>query len=107
MQATRKIKIGPAGWSYKDWEGIFYPPGMQHRKQHPLDILARCIDRPLADVEPGVLDLLRLGAYQALRTRIPPHAAATSTAAVRARSPGTLERRQDMERNSLMDSGLG
>src|SRR5258706_15663366 len=36
----------------------------------------------------------------------PPHAA-TSTAAVRARSPGTLERCQIMERNSLMGSGLG
>jgi len=20
------IRIGPAGWSYKDWEGIVYPP---------------------------------------------------------------------------------
>jgi 16S rRNA (cytosine967-C5)-methyltransferase len=43
------------------------------------EILARCVDRSLADVEPGVLDLLRLGAYQALRTRIPPHAAVAST----------------------------
>jgi len=24
-----KIRIGTAGWSYKDWEGIFYPSGMQ------------------------------------------------------------------------------
>ena len=39
-----QIRIGTAGWAYKDWEGIFYPPGMQHRKQHPLDILARCFD---------------------------------------------------------------
>ena len=22
------IRIGTAGWSYKDWDGIFYPPGM-------------------------------------------------------------------------------
>jgi uncharacterized protein YecE (DUF72 family) len=41
---TRQIRVGTAGWSYKDWEGIFYPPGMQRRKQHPLEILARCFD---------------------------------------------------------------
>jgi uncharacterized protein YecE (DUF72 family) len=44
MEAADKIRIGTAGWSYKDWEGIFYPAGMQHRKQHPLEVLARCFD---------------------------------------------------------------
>jgi len=44
MGAAAKIRIGTAGWSYKDWEGIFYPLGMQRRKQHPLEILARCFD---------------------------------------------------------------
>jgi 16S rRNA (cytosine967-C5)-methyltransferase len=43
------------------------------------EILARCVDRPLAEVEGGVLHLLRLGAYQALRTRIPLHAAVATT----------------------------
>jgi len=38
------IRVGTAGWSYKDWEGIFYPSGMQHRKQHPLDLMAQCFD---------------------------------------------------------------
>ena len=38
------IRVGTAGWSYKDWEGIFYPGGMQHRKQHPLDLVALCFD---------------------------------------------------------------
>jgi len=42
--ALRQIRVGTAGWSYKDWEGIFYPLGMQRRKQHPLEILARCFD---------------------------------------------------------------
>ena len=23
---SHTIRIGPAGWSYKDWEGIVYPP---------------------------------------------------------------------------------
>ena len=42
------IRIGTAGWSYKDWEGIFYPSGMSsgmsRRKQHPLEYLARFFD---------------------------------------------------------------
>ena len=41
---TRKIRFGTAGWSYKDWEGIFYPSGMQHKKIHPLEYLARFFD---------------------------------------------------------------
>src|SRR5437899_11098414 len=44
MESSAKIRIGTAGWSYKDWEGVFYPAGMQHRKQHPLDLLAQCFD---------------------------------------------------------------
>jgi len=44
MSSPPQIRVGTAGWSYKDWEGIFYPPGMQHRKQHPLEILAQCFD---------------------------------------------------------------
>ena len=44
MESSSKIQIGTAGWSYKDWEGVFYPSGMHHRKQHPLDLLAQCFD---------------------------------------------------------------
>lgn len=44
MSNSGQIRIGTAGWSYKDWEGVFYPPGMQHRKQHPLEYVARCFD---------------------------------------------------------------
>jgi uncharacterized protein YecE (DUF72 family) len=38
-----KIRIGPAGWSYKDWEGVVYPkkPGT---KFDPLTYLARFFD---------------------------------------------------------------
>ena len=38
-----KIHIGPAGWSYKDWEGIVYPqkPG---KKFDPLEYLAQYFD---------------------------------------------------------------
>jgi uncharacterized protein YecE (DUF72 family) len=38
------VRIGTAGWSYKDWDGIFYPSGMQRRRQHPLEYLARFFD---------------------------------------------------------------
>ena len=48
------------------------------RAQGTLDeIIAACVDRPGIDDE--VRDLLRLGAYQALRTRIPAHAAVATT----------------------------
>lgn len=46
-----EILIGPAGWAYKDWEGIVYPPGISAQrpskakgKQHPLEFLARYFD---------------------------------------------------------------
>ncbi len=42
-------------------------------------VLDACIERPLSKVEPGLLDVLRLGCYQLLRTRIPAHAAVDST----------------------------
>jgi uncharacterized protein YecE (DUF72 family) len=44
MLSGSNIRIGTAGWSYKDWEGVFYPPGMSRRKQHPLELVARCFD---------------------------------------------------------------
>lgn len=42
-------------------------------------ILAACVDRPLGQLDPEVLDVLRLGAHQLLATRIPPHAAVDSS----------------------------
>ena len=39
-----EVHFGTAGWSYKDWEGVFYPPGLNHRKIHPLEYLARFFD---------------------------------------------------------------
>ncbi len=44
MGSARQIRIGTAGWSYKDWEGIFYPAEMRRRKQHPLEYLAGFFD---------------------------------------------------------------
>ena len=42
-------------------------------------ILQACVDRPLAEVDPPVLDLLRLGSHQLLRMRVPSHAAVSAT----------------------------
>ncbi len=48
-------------------------------------VLAACSTRALADIDPPLLDVLRLGAHQLLATRIGPHAAvATSVALARA-----------------------
>jgi uncharacterized protein YecE (DUF72 family) len=44
MDPSSHVRIGTAGWSYKDWDGIFYPSGMQRSKQHPLEYLARFFD---------------------------------------------------------------
>ncbi len=44
MDSRSQILFGTAGWSYKDWEGVFYPPEMQRRRQHPLEFIARCFD---------------------------------------------------------------
>ncbi|PKB29058.1 16S rRNA (cytosine(967)-C(5))-methyltransferase [Pseudonocardia alni] len=49
------------------------------RAQGLLDtIIDACTDRPLAKIEHALLDALRLGAYQLLRTRVPDHAAVTT-----------------------------
>jgi 16S rRNA (cytosine967-C5)-methyltransferase len=42
-------------------------------------VISACVARPLTQVDPPVLDVLRLGAHQLLRTRIPPHAAVSAT----------------------------
>jgi uncharacterized protein YecE (DUF72 family) len=40
---SNRIRIGPAGWSYKDWEGIVYPQ-KPRAKFDPLAYLARFFD---------------------------------------------------------------
>ncbi|WP_026531546.1 RsmB/NOP family class I SAM-dependent RNA methyltransferase [Arthrobacter sp. H41] len=42
-------------------------------------VLARCVDRPLDQLDPAVLDALRLGAHQLLAMRVPAHAALDQT----------------------------
>ncbi len=42
-------------------------------------ILARCVDRPLAELDPAVLDALRIGVHQLMAMRVPAHAALDQT----------------------------
>ena len=94
-----EIRVGTAGWSYKDWEGIVYPRGVR-RKQHPAAFLAQYFDtieinssfyghiRPelgrlwcqkVAEVNPGFLFTAKL--HQSLthspQARLEPTSAAT------------------------------
>ena len=45
-------------------------------------VVARLSSRPLDRISPGVLDALRLGAYQLLFLRVPPHAALSESVAL-------------------------
>ncbi|MEV6794245.1 transcription antitermination factor NusB [Streptomyces sp. NPDC051320] len=50
------------------------------RRQGTYDaIISACIDRPLRQVDPPVLDVLALGVHQLLGTRIPTHAAVSAS----------------------------
>ncbi|WP_416478654.1 RsmB/NOP family class I SAM-dependent RNA methyltransferase [Streptomyces sp. LKA04] len=50
------------------------------RRQGTYDaIIADCVDRPLREVDPPVLDVLSLGVHQLLGTRIPSHAAVSAS----------------------------
>ncbi|MGW2834020.1 RsmB/NOP family class I SAM-dependent RNA methyltransferase [Streptomyces sp. NPDC001286] len=42
-------------------------------------VIAACVDRPLREVDPPVLDVLSLGVHQLLGTRIPTHAAVSAS----------------------------
>ncbi|GAA3153525.1 transcription antitermination factor NusB [Planomonospora alba] len=43
------------------------------------EVIAACSDRAPHDLDPPLLDALRLGAHQLLKTRVPPHAAVGTT----------------------------
>jgi len=50
------------------------------RRQGSYDaVLSACVSRPLPDVDPAVLDALRLGVHQILSMRVPAHAAVATT----------------------------
>ncbi|WP_066362216.1 RsmB/NOP family class I SAM-dependent RNA methyltransferase [Herbidospora mongoliensis] len=43
------------------------------------EVIAACSDRPPEEIDPPLLDAMRLGVHQLLRTRIPAHAAVSAT----------------------------
>ena len=43
MTSSSHIYVGTAGWSYKDWEGIVYPPQIK-KSQHPVEYMAQYFD---------------------------------------------------------------
>ena len=51
-------------------------------------VLTACVDRPLADLDPAVLDVLRLGSHQLLSMRVPAHAAVSQSVALARSSIG-------------------
>ena len=38
-----ELRVGCPGWSYKDWNGIVYPPSLK-KTQHPVEYLAQYFD---------------------------------------------------------------
>jgi uncharacterized protein YecE (DUF72 family) len=38
------LRVGTAGWSYRDWEGVVYPPDVSRSKVHPLAFLSALFD---------------------------------------------------------------
>ena len=44
MESALQIRVGTAGWSYKDWDGILYPPEVTRKKIHPVEYMARFFD---------------------------------------------------------------
>lgn len=61
------------------------------RRQGTYDaVLETCLDRPLARLDPELLDVLRLGCHQLLVLGTPPHAAVSTSVALarQARGPG-------------------
>jgi len=44
METRGKLRIGTAGWAYKDWVGVLYPDYLPARKIHPIEYLAQFFD---------------------------------------------------------------
>ncbi len=77
-ELLRSRKIGPrdAGFATELTYGTLRMSGLYDA------ILGQCVDRPLDQLDPGLLDALRLGTQQILAMRVPPHAAVSETVAL-------------------------
>jgi len=76
-------RLGAAGFEPRDAALVTELVYGTLRMRGILDaVLAQGSSRPLDRIDPPALDVLRLGAYQLLFTRVPPHAAVAETVAV-------------------------
>ncbi|GAA1855958.1 RsmB/NOP family class I SAM-dependent RNA methyltransferase [Myceligenerans crystallogenes] len=76
LLAERRIRGRDAGFATELTYGTLRMRGRYDA------VLAHCVDRPLGDLDPAVLDVLRLGAHQLLGMRVPSHAAVSETVAL-------------------------
>ncbi|WP_307865092.1 RsmB/NOP family class I SAM-dependent RNA methyltransferase [Myceligenerans salitolerans] len=76
LLADRRIRGRDAGFATELTYGTLRMRGRYDA------VLAECVDRPLDDLDAGVLDVLRLGAHQLLGMRVPSHAAVSETVAL-------------------------
>ena len=66
--ATHPILIGTSGWSYPEWDGAFYPPGMD-----PADYLGFYADRfPIVEVDSTFYRVPPRRMVQGWRNHTPP-----------------------------------
>ncbi|RPF21604.1 RsmB/NOP family class I SAM-dependent RNA methyltransferase [Myceligenerans xiligouense] len=76
LLADRRIRGRDAGFATELTYGTLRMRGRYDA------VLADCVDRPLTELDAGVLDVLRLGAHQLLGMRVPAHAAVSETVAL-------------------------
>ncbi|GAB3167137.1 transcription antitermination factor NusB [Myceligenerans halotolerans] len=76
LLADRRIRGRDAGFATELTYGTLRMRGRYDA------VLAHCVDRPLDDLDAGVLDVLRLGVHQLLGMRVPSHAAVSETVAL-------------------------
>ncbi|MBE1874965.1 RsmB/NOP family class I SAM-dependent RNA methyltransferase [Myceligenerans pegani] len=83
LLADRRIRGRDAGFATELTYGTLRMRGRYDA------ILADCVDRPLDELDPAVLDVLRLGTHQLLGMRVPSHAAVSETVALARGNVGT------------------
>ncbi|WP_432536355.1 DUF72 domain-containing protein [Kineococcus arenarius] len=63
-----RLRIGTSGWTYPEWRGVFYPPGLAQRRE-----LEHLADRlPTVELNASFYALQRPGNYPSWARRTPP-----------------------------------
>jgi uncharacterized protein YecE (DUF72 family) len=61
------VRVGTSGWVYPPWRGVFYPPGLPHRRE--LEYLSRQMNS--VEINGSFYSLQRLSSYQAWAASTP------------------------------------